>query len=311
MAPSVSLVVPVFNVEPYLRECLDSVRAQTSADWECVCVDDGSTDGSPTILAEYAAKDPRFRIVRQPNAGLSAARNAGMDAAGGVYLYFLDSDDALAPDALERLSARAATDGLDQILFGTELVAEPGAATDARLAAMQRYYMVPDALANRPLPGPDLFSELVGANAFFASVPLRFFRRDAIPAGLRFPVGLLHEDNYFSPLALLAARKAVAVPDRLYRRRVRAGSIMTDAGNAERHAADMLAVYRLLGEARRNGCVPRKARAAFAAFRRELYRASLSRMPRNRGLVAKTVDACRAFGLRALVRRMFRGSPAG
>lgn len=306
LVKTISIVVPVYNVQPYLRECLDSVLAQTVPHLEIVCVDDGSTDGSAAILDEYAKKDDRIRVIRQPNGGLSAARNAGMDAATGTYLYFLDSDDALASNAMERLMSLAETNNLDQILFGTELVAEPGAATNDRLADMQRYYTAPAELANRILPGPDLFSALVGANAFFASVPLRFFRRNAIPDGLRFPVGLLHEDNYFSPLAMLAARTAVVIPDRFYRRRVRSGSIMTNAENTERHATDMMAIYRLLGKARKTGRISKTARPAFDAFRRELYRLHLGYSPRKTNWGARAIDVFRAFGYRGLVRSIVR-----
>ena len=302
--PSVSIVVPVYNVEPYLRECLDSVLAQTFAGWECICVDDGSMDGSPAILAEYAAKDQRFRIVHQPNGGLSSARNAGMDAANGKYLYFLDSDDTLAVGTLERLLTLSETQDLDQILFGTELVAEPGSTTAVRIADLRQYYEVPATIANRILSGPALFSAMIGANAFFVSVPLRFFRRGSIPDGLRFPVGLVHEDNYFSPLALLAARRAVAIQDRLYRRRIRAGSITTTAGNAGRHATDLLTIYRLLGDERKNGRIPGTARSAFAEFRRELYRVHISRSTRKRNVFARAADLYRAFGFRPLLRRL-------
>ena len=89
-----SIIIPVYNVAPYLRECLDSVLAQTFTDWEAICIDDGSTDGSGEILDEYAAKDKRFRVIHQKNAGVSAARNSGIDAANGEYVTFLDGDDA-------------------------------------------------------------------------------------------------------------------------------------------------------------------------------------------------------------------------
>ena len=101
MTPFFSIVIPVYNVAPYLRECLDSVLAQTFSDWEAICVDDGSTDGSGAILDEYAARDSRFRVVHQPNAGVSAARNRALDAAVGEYVTFLDGDDAYESSWLE------------------------------------------------------------------------------------------------------------------------------------------------------------------------------------------------------------------
>ena len=86
----VSVVIPVYNIERHLRQCLDSVAGQTLRDIEIICVDDGSTDDSPKILADYASKDSRFQIITQPNAGPGVARNTGMAQATGEYLIFLD-----------------------------------------------------------------------------------------------------------------------------------------------------------------------------------------------------------------------------
>ena len=103
MMPFFSIIIPVYNVAPYLRECLDSVLAQTFTDWEAICVDDGSTDGSGAILDEYAAKDERFRLIHQKNAGVSVARNAGLDVAIGEFVAFVDADDLVGNDWLSSL----------------------------------------------------------------------------------------------------------------------------------------------------------------------------------------------------------------
>lgn len=103
MNPLVSVIIPVYNAEKYLTECIDSVCCQTLQDIEIICVDDGSTDQSSLILAEYAAKDDRIRIITQPNAGEIAARNSGIQAASGQWLGFVDSDDKVKPDLYERL----------------------------------------------------------------------------------------------------------------------------------------------------------------------------------------------------------------
>ena len=101
-----SIIVPVYNVAPYLRECLDSVLAQTFTDWECLCVNDGSTDESGAILDEYAQKDARFRVFHKKNGGVSAARNLGLDNAKGEWIWFVDGDDAIAPYALNALQEK-------------------------------------------------------------------------------------------------------------------------------------------------------------------------------------------------------------
>lgn len=100
--PAVSFVIPVYNAAPYLRETLASVRWQTFEDWEAVCVDDGSTDASAAILADFAAADPRFRVLRQANSGITAALTRGDRAARSDLIARLDSDDVATPDRLER-----------------------------------------------------------------------------------------------------------------------------------------------------------------------------------------------------------------
>ena len=103
MSAAVSIVMPVYNAERHLRECLDSVLRQSFRDYEVICVDDGSTDGSPSILREYAGADARVRIVRRDHSNAGAARNAGFVASSGGSLLFLDADDIFAPRMLEHL----------------------------------------------------------------------------------------------------------------------------------------------------------------------------------------------------------------
>ena len=93
MSPTFTIIIPVYNVAPYLEECLDSVRAQTDADWEARCIDDGSTDASTHLLDTYARFDPRIHITHQRNAGVSSARNRALMGARGNWVLFLDSDD--------------------------------------------------------------------------------------------------------------------------------------------------------------------------------------------------------------------------
>ncbi len=115
--PLVSIIVPVYNVEQYLRRCLDSVLAQTYSNWECICVNDGSPDGSAAILAEYSSKDERFRILDRENGGLSAARNTALDAMAGEYMIFIDSDDFIHPQLLEITVYQALRDQSDLVVF--------------------------------------------------------------------------------------------------------------------------------------------------------------------------------------------------
>ena len=101
--PKISVIIPVYNVEKYLSECLDSVLKQTYGDFEAICVNDGSEDGSQRILKQYAQKDNRFHVISQENQGLSGARNTGLNHAKGEYIFFLDSDDTIPEYALETM----------------------------------------------------------------------------------------------------------------------------------------------------------------------------------------------------------------
>lgn len=114
--PAVSVIVPVYNVEKYIHRCLDSIAAQTFTDWECILVDDGSPDRCGAICDEYAAADPRFRVIHQANGGVSRARQAGVDAATGEYTIHCDPDDWVEPAMLASLYAKAKADDADMVI---------------------------------------------------------------------------------------------------------------------------------------------------------------------------------------------------
>ena len=308
----VSVVIPVYNVEKYLGECLDSVLRQTLKDLEVICVDDGSMDGSPAILAEYARKDPRIKVVTRANGGLSAARNTGMDAATGKYIYFLDSDDWIVDDAMEKCLVVCERDGLDQLVFGCEVhvSADDGRAIDMDMARRKAaYYRIDETLCGKVLDGAALLSELHSRRRFFASVPLRFMRLDAIrTAKLRFPEGLLHEDEYFTPLSLLASQRTEVVCDRLYRRRLRMDSIETarsaDGGDEARHLAHLVAVMSLLGVRLDAAAAGKARRGAADAVKKYLLRSGVRCSLARRGVLSAALrmaegllgeEECRGF----------------
>lgn len=117
-----SIIIPVYNAAKYLRQCLDSVLAQTVHDWECVCVDDGSADGSEAMLEEFASKDRRFKIIHKANEGVAVARNVGLDAAKGEWITWLDADDEYAPWRLEEAIRIVEREDPDLIRFRTGFV---------------------------------------------------------------------------------------------------------------------------------------------------------------------------------------------
>lgn len=195
MGPVISLIVPVYNAEEYLRECLDSVLAQTFTDWECILVDDGSTDASGAICAEYARRDSRFRPVRQDNAGISGARNTGIGLATGRYLVFLDNDDGLDVRELEVVSRWAQTLRPEQILMWNSTLdrAELGSGAD------------------RPLR-PFLDREHCSGDEFVRILPPwnKLFRADVVrERNVRFELGCIWSEDIRFFMAYLQALAAV------------------------------------------------------------------------------------------------------
>lgn len=116
--PQISIVIPVYNVEKYLPQCLDSILAQTFTDWECILVNDGSKDCSGSICDQYATRDSRFRVFHKENGGVSSARNLGLQYIRGQWLCFVDSDDYVLPDYLQNLYA--VSEGTQLVLGGYE-----------------------------------------------------------------------------------------------------------------------------------------------------------------------------------------------
>jgi glycosyltransferase involved in cell wall biosynthesis len=117
MSPRFSIIVPIYKVEAFLLEAIQSVKSQSCGDWELLLVDDGSPDGCPALCDQAAEGDSRIQVIHQKNAGVSAARNAGMRQAAGEYLLFLDGDDRLAPDALSTLSQSLQQNAVDVVFF--------------------------------------------------------------------------------------------------------------------------------------------------------------------------------------------------
>lgn len=232
-----SIVIPVYNVEPYLHECLDSVLNQSYADWEAVCVNDGSTDGSAAILEEYALKDGRFNIISQPNGGLSAARNTGINAAKGDYILFLDSDDWLESDALKVVSENLG--GEDMLCF-----------SGRRFFEDKKTYLKADCLVEHVYySGMEYYNEnaLQSRDFAFECVVLRAYKRSFLmDNGLWFKEGIYHEDDLFTPMTCCFAKRVKQIQDCLYNYRVRANSITTNVAHHAKRLHDYLEIANVL-----------------------------------------------------------------
>ncbi|MFG2503820.1 CDP-glycerol glycerophosphotransferase family protein [Streptomyces sp. NPDC048441] len=215
MQPRLSVVVPIYNVEEFLEECLESIAGQTMADLEAVLVDDGSTDGSPRIAREFAAKDPRFVYVRQPNAGLSAARNTGVRHATPTaeYLAFVDSDDVVPHDAYERMTASLDSTGSDFASGNVWRLNERG-----RQQAWQYKWLTEPRSRTHISRDLELLADRVAWNKVFRRA---FWDRH----GFTFPEGKLYEDTPVMIPAHFLAGSVDVLSDHVYYWRVREGSI--------------------------------------------------------------------------------------
>lgn len=248
MNPTVSVIVPVYNVEPFVGECLASLQNQTFTDFEAICVNDGCTDGSRQIMERFASDDRRFRIIDRENGGLSAARNTGFEAAVGTFVSFLDSDDQYIPHALERLVAAARDKGLDLVDFAASTFYETDAIRQIHDEARER-----DAI-DGVFTGPQLLCEYEERGQYFPSACFHLIRRELLErTGLRFEPGLLHEDELFTPLLHAQAGRSMFLNEKLYLRRLRESSIMTTIRGSRNVTAEFRIVVRLARWLQKNG----------------------------------------------------------
>ena len=240
--PVVSVIIPVYNGEKYLKECLDSVIRQSFSHWEMICINDGSTDGSLRILEDFARMDDRIRVLSQDNQGQSAARNAGMRCALGAYILFLDCDDRLMPDALERLTERAAEDQLDILYFDGETFFNDGLDTEEKFAGYRQVYHAKITISGT-LTGTEMFRTLYESGSYRVSVCMQLFRRTFLQeTGMTFYPGILYEDNLFTMKTMTQAKRTGYCHQTFYMRRIRPNSIVTQSKDY-RHLRSYVIAY--------------------------------------------------------------------
>ena len=261
--PLVSVIIPVFNTEDYLGQCLDSAVNQTLKDIEIICINDGSTDHSPAILEEYQAKDPRVAVISQENRGLSAARNCGMKKACGKYIYFLDSDDYVDSETLEKCTELAEENNLDAVVFGLEQFAD----SDELLQIHPCMVNIFNGPA-KVYTGTEYMSAAKDCGAYASMVWTAVWRRAFLEKyDLRFKEGILHEDMLFSFQAYMAADRVMAIPERLYHYRARPDSICTKPVSAKNVIGSFECVKGVLKYALEGEHDPDRAHEIWRAYR--------------------------------------------
>ena len=212
-SPEISVIVPVYKVEKYLNECIDSILQQTFADFELILVDDGSPDNCPALCDAAAAKDSRVRVIHKPNGGVSTARNAGLDAAKGSWIAFVDSDDTVHPEYLARMAAAAAKTGADMVLCGCQ-------DTDADGTPVPRKEGL---VFEEELSHQEVMSRCI--LSAYQVVWNKLYRRELFN-GLRYPEGKAFEDTWFLPRLYCRVQKMAAAEQMLYYYRLVPGSAM-------------------------------------------------------------------------------------
>lgn len=211
MNPKISIIVPVYNMERYLEQCLDSIRRQTYADWECIMVDDGSTDGSPEMCDRYAETDSRFIVIHESNGGLSHALNTGLNAAKGEYIGFVDADDWTEPTMIETLYRLASENDAEMSQCG--YIKEYRGHSDRKRIVRQ-----PITISGRQAMHD------IGIGAMPSYKWIRLHKRSIITSA--YPDGRNFEDVYVYGEWLKNVKRLVAVPTPLYHYRMRKGSIV-------------------------------------------------------------------------------------
>lgn len=230
----ISVIVPIYNVEEYLDDCLQSLERQTFQDIEVILVNDGSTDRSAEIARSYAGKHENYRVVERANGGLSAARNSGLDVATGEYVYFLDSDDYLVDDALEKLYREAERKQLDVLRFSAYTFADHTNEIEWEHEGGYKY------LGNYPdvYTGADAMHRFMEYSDGYVSNCLILIRRDIIQDNhLRYVEGIIHEDNLFHFQVMLLSQRVAVLNEPLYCRRYRNDSITTTLNYKKRLSA--------------------------------------------------------------------------
>ena len=205
--PEISIIVPVYNAEPFLRKCMDSLVSQTLKEIEIICVDDGSLDQSGKILDEYASRDARVRVFHQQNQGPSSARNNGMKEAHAPYIIFCDGDDWCAPSMCEEM-LKAIQGGAEMAICGLETVSIEG----SPLKNTAKNSLIPS--EEGEIEVSDTLRFCLSRDSYPVS---KIFKRDIISQNqIEFPMGLRWEDMFFFSIYLPFAHHVHLVAESLY-----------------------------------------------------------------------------------------------
>lgn len=222
-SPKVSVIIPIYNTEIYLRESLNSICNQTLQELEIILINDGSIDNSQSIIEEYALRDVRIRYITQPNQGQGVARNNGLQLATGQYIYFMDSDDILDTDALCQCFKVCEQDKLDFVFFDADTIVE-----DNNTPTAYKYCKKGIISENKLWNGIELLNDELQYNVLSVSPCLFFTNHTFLKKNFSgFPSNIIHEDHIFAMQIMLNAKCVRYIAQPYFKRRIRANSTMT------------------------------------------------------------------------------------
>ncbi len=234
--PLISVIIPVYNVEKYLEECVNSVLTQTYKNIEIIFVDDGSTDSSGQICDNFAKEYSNITVFHKENGGQSTARNMGLEKAQGKYIYFLDSDDIIVPDALEKLCAVAEENFADVVFFDAESFID-----EKPDAEMKQTYLRTHKYPTQN--GIKAFEQMQELNEYHCVVWGMLLRKEfLLENAIKFIPGIYYEDMAYTYELLCRAGTVSQCPEVLYKRRYRENSTMTSR-KSKKYFDSSVAVY--------------------------------------------------------------------
>lgn len=267
--PKISVLIPAYNVEPYIRECIDSVLHQTMQDFEIICIDDASTDNTRYILQEYQKKDNRIKVYcHEKNQGQSSGRNDALSHATGEYIYMLDADDRIVPEMFEELYALCSRDKLDVVGFETRNFSDdPSFEENVRIKTIS--YQDTDVMNGRAALVYCMENE-----SFSLSTPTFMMRRAYLnEKNIRFVEGILHEDVGYILELIVRADKVRFVHKIYFERRIRSNSTMTKGFTEKNIEGYLKSFYKSfeIEDSLKNFFDDERFKAAFGKWQRDIF----------------------------------------
>ena len=271
---AISVIIPFYNVEEYLGECLESLARQTFRNFEVILIDDGSTDKSGRIAQKYEGRFPRYKIITKINEGQGKARNIGLEAACGEYIYFLDSDDYIEDNALEIMYAQASSCDADLVLFNSGIFLDGKEGNLKGRNIYKRCKKYPQKVYG----GQEAFSCLKRNGEYTCVVWLQLSKRRLLKnKNIRFPENVVFEDEYFSFRVFMESERVRITEDVVVHHRIRKDSTMS-LGRNYQHFMSYAMLCRRVTEFYWSGKAERRWRWALRVQAADFFKGAVCRI---------------------------------